>query len=670
MGQQSTKPTAQRELKSILTDPANLPRIRESWDIVTTQIGIENLGRLFYRNFFEQGGERIRRLFVHTNMEKQQEMLMSIGAWCLSDSFDVDGLERLARIHAYMGIDTSQLKLFCETLLTSMRSLIGKAWKTEYEVAWKEAFQIIENYMAPILDQTKAVVDGMTETGRQENAAQARVEMNRWFFDQATAVIPTPDFSGYLQYARLPPDVNPASVTLKRRYFELNRSLLYVFTRPDTKPEGLLRVQDMGPCEDCKALGQYAFKLNLVGGEVCYFVADGATPMEKWMNILSVAEQRFSTSVPAPSVADMDLVLMYGQKKVGKFTVDDFDFKNIIGKGSFGKVYKVVHNVTKHVYALKVINKEGILSDQQRLSELTRETSILGAIEHPFIVRLHGVFQTRKFLFLVFDFLCGGDVLFHLKKAPNMRFDETRTRFYMAEIALAVSYLHTHSIIHRDLKADNIVLDVDGHAVLTDFGFAKVVDPMKKNTSTCGTLAYLAPEVLKQSPLGYGFEVDWWSLGVVMFTMLTGCYPFLRKTPEETAKAICYSPLRFPPNVELSSNSLHLLSRLLEKRPRERLASINEFMSHPWFAGLDFDALTKRTVQPPFIPDEKGDNTKYFPDTLKMTDVTSITSDPCLTSATDIFKQNQFVHVMEENEFEGSQEEAPVGNLKDQYTKP
>ena len=260
---------------------------------------------------------------------------------------------------------------------------------------------------------------------------------------------------------------------------------------------------------------------------------------------------------------------------------------------------------------MKVIHKNSFRS-VRNVIEVRRERAILDTINHPFIVQFFGVFQSEDKLYFLFDFLSGGELFHHTKNAPGHHFSEEACRFYLAEIACALEHLRQHRIIHRDIKGDNFVLDKDGHVVLTDFGFAKVLNERRKNKSTCGTLAYIAPEVIAPTPMGYNYEVDWWSMGVVMFTMLTGFFPFLRPKPQDTAKAIVRDSLRFPPKPALSKNAQDVCKQLLRKRPYERISTLAMLKAHPFYEGFDWDALESRRMAPPFSPDRTGSNTKYF----------------------------------------------------------
>eukprot|EP01060_Flectonema_neradi_P032090 TRINITY_DN5037_c0_g1_i2.p1 TRINITY_DN5037_c0_g1~~TRINITY_DN5037_c0_g1_i2.p1 ORF type:complete len:404 (+),score=72.83 TRINITY_DN5037_c0_g1_i2:1216-2427(+) len=294
-----------------------------------------------------------------------------------------------------------------------------------------------------------------------------------------------------------------------------------------------------------------------------------------------------------------------------KYLPSDFDFLDVLGKGSFGRVCKVREKLTGSIYACKILQKAA-LQKESHIKNVTREKSLLLNIKHPYIVKLHAAFQTRGRLFLLFDFLSGGELFYHLQNGEPC--GEDRAKFYIAEISLAVHHLHTHNILHRDLKAENLVLDAEGHVVLTDFGFAKTIEPDVTNTTKCGTLPYMAPEMLRQGPNGYSIEVDWWALGVLLFLMITGCYPFYDKDPMVNVKQILYREITtdfFASIKGLSYSCKNIICALLSKQQSKRLGAAG-FFNNEWFTGFDWVGCRNRDLQPPFVPESSGRNTKYF----------------------------------------------------------
>ncbi|KIH69142.1 kinase domain protein [Ancylostoma duodenale] len=229
------------------------------------------------------------------------------------------------------------------------------------------------------------------------------------------------------------------------------------------------------------------------------------------------------------------------------------------------------------------------------------ELSVLKAnFHHPFLVSLHFSFQNKDKLYFVLDHLNGGELFSHLQKEKH--FSEARTRFYAAQIASALGYLHENNIIYRDLKPENLLLDKDGYLVLTDFGLCK--EGMTPNTLTstfCGTPEYLAPEIILKKP--YDITVDWWCLGSVVYEMLYGLPPFYSKDHNEMYNRIVNEPLKIKRSI--SNASTDIITGLLQKDKTKRLGSkgdFNEIKDHEFFKAIDWDKLLRREIKAPFVP--------------------------------------------------------------------
>mmetsp|Transcript_22538 Transcript_22538/g.29493 ORF Transcript_22538/g.29493 Transcript_22538/m.29493 type:complete len:559 (+) Transcript_22538:73-1749(+) len=291
-----------------------------------------------------------------------------------------------------------------------------------------------------------------------------------------------------------------------------------------------------------------------------------------------------------------------------RVNMSDFELIRVIGKGSFGKVTLVKKKGTDEHYAMKVLTKSHV--KQRRQVEHTRtERRVMGQIRHPFVVALHYAFQTRDKLYFVLDYCPGGELFFHLTRMK--RLPEHMARFYSAEIALALEHLHSNNVIYRDLKPENILLDELGHVKLADFGLAKenVEDEAKGATSLCGTPEYLSPEILERK--GHGTAVDWWALGMVTYEMLTGLPPWYTTDRKELFQRLRGAQLSFP--FYISRQTAHLISGLLARNPVERFGAA-EIKSHPFFSSIDWDALYRREINPPFNPCRDHDilDTKNF----------------------------------------------------------
>ena len=317
---------------------------------------------------------------------------------------------------------------------------------------------------------------------------------------------------------------------------------------------------------------------------------------------------------------------------------ENFAFLSVLGRGSFGCVCKVREIVTGEIFACKVLQKASLLAERQEVN-LFRERDLLLALSHPYIVRLHSAFQSASRVFLLFDFLPGGDLWFHLsmhgKNGLFKRFSEERGLFYAAEIALGVAYLHSQQVCHRDLKIENLVLDREGHIKITDFGFAKRVDPANPSVTQCGTVPYMAPEVIAKT--GYGKAADWWSLGVVTFVMLTSYYPYwvageetdfdVALTKEQILNGRIIVRGGFPEEGVLGPEVEDFIVQLLTKPTANRLSEIADIKKHPVFKGFDWEACENRAIKPPFLPNLKGRNTKYFSDFSNSKELSKMTAE-------------------------------------------
>mmetsp|Transcript_1842 Transcript_1842/g.3311 ORF Transcript_1842/g.3311 Transcript_1842/m.3311 type:complete len:1155 (+) Transcript_1842:438-3902(+) len=283
-----------------------------------------------------------------------------------------------------------------------------------------------------------------------------------------------------------------------------------------------------------------------------------------------------------------------------KPSLEDFEMVRVLGKGSFGKVLLCRKRDSGKLYAIKVLKKQHVVKRRQVVHTKT-ERSVLGLVDHPFVVKLHYAFQTGDKLHFVLDFCSGGELFFHLGRAG--RFSENLGRFYAAEIALALGHLHKKGVVYRDLKPENILLDSEGHIKLADFGLSKegIVSGIKGTHSFCGTPEYLAPEVLNRK--GHGTSVDWWSLGALLYEMLTGLPPWYSQDRQKMFACIRSSDLRFPDFV--SSLAQLILTDFLERDVTKRLGSVrdvDDVKEHPFFQFMDWDKLYRREIPSPFVP--------------------------------------------------------------------
>ncbi|ORX39886.1 putative camp-dependent protein kinase [Kockovaella imperatae] len=292
----------------------------------------------------------------------------------------------------------------------------------------------------------------------------------------------------------------------------------------------------------------------------------------------------------------------------GEVTLFHFYLLRSVGKGAFGKVRVVQHKQSKTLYALKYINKAKCVK-MRAVANIVQERRLLEEIDHPFVVNLRYAFQDDENCFFVLDLMLGGDLRFHLDRTGSI--SEEVVRFYTAELALAIDYLHSKRIVHRDLKPDNVLLDERGHAHITDFNIAVHFSERRLLTGVAGSMAYMAPEVLTKR--GYWAPVDLWSLGILAYELLFGKRPFRGRTNTALTNSILHEPLTWPDDAptKCSSECMHAIRGLLERDPNKRLGyrgGLESIKTHPWFAGIDWEALYNKQVVPPFEPDSKKAN--------------------------------------------------------------
>ena len=317
-----------------------------------------------------------------------------------------------------------------------------------------------------------------------------------------------------------------------------------------------------------------------------------------------------------------------------KQNIRDYESLAIIGRGAFGEVHVCRHRTSGEIVAVKKIKKE-VLYKKNQVIHVRNEQLFMSKVKSPWIVDLKASFQDDDFLYLIMEFLPGGDLMNLLIKKDILTEDEAR--FYIAELILSIESIHKLDCIHRDIKPDNILIDKKGHIKLSDFGLAKVSEKLfeqnnnnfintnlnecqndnevfkhKKNYSCVGTAYYVAPEVLIKK--GYGPEIDWWSVGVIFFEMLFGYAPFCSKeTSEVCHKIINWKKyLKIPSKIIISREAEDLIAKLINN-PNKRLGlnGAEEIKSHPFFKGLDWENI--RNLNAPFVPELENDyDTHYF----------------------------------------------------------
>ncbi|GAA6023218.1 hypothetical protein JCM10207_004485 [Rhodosporidiobolus poonsookiae] len=293
-----------------------------------------------------------------------------------------------------------------------------------------------------------------------------------------------------------------------------------------------------------------------------------------------------------------------------RLSITDFQLLRLIGQGSFGQVFRVRKRDTKRIYALKVIRKASVDSNQAMRQVLTERAVLEGNNDSPFLCGLKFGFQNESCFFFCLDYKAGGEMFQHLQRDGG-RFEEAKVRFYVAEIVLALKFLHEKGIVYRDLKPENCLLDGGGHVVLCDFGLSKILEnePDQMTRTLCGTTSFLAPEVLLDT--GYSYSADWWSLAVLLFEMMFGFSPFYAENRLDEYERILYADVKFPNKKGVGEEVKDLLRQLLTRDVPSRLGSTHgasEIQAHAFFASIDWLRLALRQVSPPFKPPTHADD--------------------------------------------------------------
>jgi serine/threonine protein kinase len=294
------------------------------------------------------------------------------------------------------------------------------------------------------------------------------------------------------------------------------------------------------------------------------------------------------------------------EKEPGSLSPKTFIRKKQLGQGKFGKVFLVLKEDSSELFAMKVLQKKFLKQTNQNQQTLT-ERNILANSDCPFLAKLFFSFQDKNRLYLVMEYLQGGELFFHLTNEST--FSEPRARFYISEILVGLEFLHSQGIIYRDLKPENILLDSKGHVRLTDFGLCKFLDDGKTTKTFCGTPEYLAPEVILREE--YGKAADFWSLGAVLYYMLSGTPPHYNYNKKEIFRKVVSVPVSPVLNATQAANDFVL--GLLKIDPGMRVQDFHVIKKHPWFEGVDWNDVALMKVSPPFVPNcKKSDDVSNF----------------------------------------------------------
>ena len=281
-----------------------------------------------------------------------------------------------------------------------------------------------------------------------------------------------------------------------------------------------------------------------------------------------------------------------------------FEFNTVIGKGGFGKVWKVQYKKTNEYFALKEMSKRKIL-DKKSEKSINSERKFLSILNHPFIVNMHYAFQDNDNLYLVMDMLSGGDLRYHCSRYRS--FSEEQTRFFIACITYSLEYIHTNNVIHRDIKPENLVLDDKGYVRVTDFGIAKY-NTADNSSETSGTPGYMSPEVMNGE--NHSFTADFFAIGVIGYEFLMGFRPYNGKNRKEIKEKIFGEKVEITLNQKKkgwSDDVIDFINKLLERNKDLRLGAnkgFQELKEHQWLKYYPWDELEQKILPAPFVPEE------------------------------------------------------------------
>lgn len=280
--------------------------------------------------------------------------------------------------------------------------------------------------------------------------------------------------------------------------------------------------------------------------------------------------------------------------------LEGFEIVRLLGKGAWGKVWLVRQGPGGKLFALKSLHRPSIIAEN--LVDHTRlEREVLLTCQSPFVISLHAAFCTTDSLYFVLDYVPGGSLWSFLCGQPDTHLSEKAARFYLAEMVLGIAELHRRGFVYRDVKPDNMLIQSDGHLVLTDFGLSHRLRGSERILSFSGSAIYIAPEVLLDE--GHGKEVDWWGLGVVLHILLTGAPPLWSDNRKELFDMIRHAPIPLDDPL-LSPSARALIKAFMDREPSTRLGArgVSEIQAHPFFQGLDWEAVERKELSPPWVP--------------------------------------------------------------------
>lgn len=371
----------------------------------------------------------------------------------------------------------------------------------------------------------------------------------------------------------------------RRNWFVLTRTLISYYKRPGGKLVDTIDITTGDVELDFSNPKQPSFKI-IHPNKTYRIVCNTTEEANQWFEHIQRAR---SEEVPQDT-------------RVG---LADFTTLKVIGRGSYGKVRLVRHNASGQVYAMKSLSKKK-LADFNLVEKTKTERNVLITAQHPFLVSAKYTFQDDVKVYMVLEYVPGGELYRRLK--AEGRFREQRVKYYAAQLVLAISYLHSLGIIHRDLKPENVLMAEDGYIKLADFGLVKDnMEPLSETQTFCGTPEYISPEICEGRK--YNMSVDWWSLGILIYEMLFGSPPFFDTNVNVTYRKIIMDDIQFP--ADASPEAKSLIEGLCDKDPECRLGAGENgremVMAHPFFRDIDWDALLAKKIEMEWKPSISGD---------------------------------------------------------------
>ena len=330
-------------------------------------------------------------------------------------------------------------------------------------------------------------------------------------------------------------------------------------------------------------------------------VSSGSQGSHKFCVVIEDKGATHTISVASKEEADAWIAAFHVRPKL---TIDDFDKLSVVGRGGFGKVQLFRQRETGQVYVIKQMSKVE-LAESDMLKRTILEKNVLLQMDHPFIVKARFAFQNTTDVFIGMDYVPGGELYERLRQVNRLSVDDMK--LYVAQLSVAVGYLHAKGIVHRDLKPENVLFDKDGYIRITDFGLVKQLKDGPSKTF-CGTPDYIAPEMIKGRD--YGCPVDWWSIGCLGYEMIIGQPPFYNQDAHTVYRAAVMNPVTFPDSILVPDVARDFLLQLLTKDPHTRLGAngdIEEVKKHPFFAGLNWSDLEAKKIPMPWKPNVKSD---------------------------------------------------------------